>query len=239
MKTAYSSHSQIVTSAIVVSLMMLAFGCIHRAVTSWYGTSSDGVRLGPRTLESISMQIGDWTGENIPLDKLIIEATDSDSLINRRYSRDHDMDSVSLYVVCGANGYDVMQHRPPGCYVAAGMTYVGRQPVELQLGGGATLPCSIYEFVRSDAVLRRYLVLHYIIVDGKCFADVSPSLLQETRLFRRVGYVAQVQIGVLAQAGYTAYATKIITEFAIVAAPEIDRVCATLNTTGHVADESL
>ena len=160
------------------------------------------------------MQIGSWTGQDVPLDETIVRKTGTDAHINRRYCRYNGVEHVGLYIAYGVTARALTPHRPEVCYVGAGWTLMDRQSVELPLEDGATLPCSVFHFSRGGLNAEKIVVLDYFIVDGRHCGDAS---LLQSRAWRgsdTVDYVAQVQISSTENLP-TDSATQIVSTFAV------------------------
>ena len=181
-------------AAVAACLLMLAFGLTYRVVAARLAGPTDKAPIDPAVVASFPMQIGDWMGQEVPMDEDVVRATDTDAHISRRYSHANGVEGVSLYVACGVRARDLMPHRPEVCYTGAGWTVVEHITVELHLADGIALPCSRYLFSRGALSTEKVLVLYYYIVDGQYCGDVSLLRSQAWRGSGTVDYVAQVQV---------------------------------------------
>ncbi len=173
---------------------MLVFGLAYRAVAAKLEAPVDGTPISPAALARFPLQVGDWTGEDVPMDEAIIRATDTDARVNRRYTRRGRLEVVSFYIASGVKARDLMPHRPEVCYTGAGWTLTDRQSAELPLRDAAKLPCNIMQFSRGAFNTQRIIVLDYYLVDGQYCADVSLLRSKAWRGSGTVRYVAQIQI---------------------------------------------
>ena len=214
----------VVIAAIIASFLMLIFGLTYRVLAARLVVFENKTPIDPAALERFPLQIGDWTGQNVPMDEAIVDATGSDAHISRRYSRSSGLESVSLYVACGINAYRVLIHRPPVCYSAAGMLLVDRRSMELLLDDGVKLPCSVFQFFHGGLDTKKVTVLLYLIADGQYFGDVSVSLQQAGRGIRSVDYVAQVQIIASTEGLTDDSAARLVSVFAVDSASSIARL---------------
>jgi len=215
----------VVVAAIAASFLMLIFGLTHRALVARLMVFENKTPIDPAALERFPLQIGGWTGQDVPVDEAKVDATGTDAHISRRYSRSDGLESVSLYVACGVNA---LVHRPPACYIATGLSLLDRRSMELLLDDGTKLPCSIFQFFRGGLDTKKVTVLHYSIADGQYFGDVSRSLLQVAQGIRAVGYVAQVQIVASTESLAADSATRLVSAFAVDSALSIARLFETL-----------
>jgi EpsI family protein len=212
----------VIAAAIVASCLMLGHGLIYRAIADRLAAPVTTTPISPEVLGKFPMQIGDWEGQEVPLDEKIRRRTDADALINRQYVRKKGSECISFYVACGVNARDLMPHRPEVCYVGAGWTRTNRRSLELPLKDGTALPCNVIWFSRGVLDNTRIVVLDYYIVDGQYSRDVSLLRWKAARGSGTVRYVAQVQIATSITGTLTSdSAAGLISGFAIDSAPLI------------------
>lgn len=211
-------------AVIAAGFLMLAFGAAHRALASRFAAPVVATPIAPDALERFPMQIGDWTGEDVPLDETVGRRTGTDAHINRRYSHSNGSGFVVSYIACGVRVDDVMRHLPEGCYPAAGWTLVDRCSTELPLNTGRKLPCTILQFRRGTLDTEKVTVLHYFIVDGQPCSNVSLLRSRIWRLFAMVNYVAQVQIVASMETPTTGSPTSQVCAFAVDSASPVARL---------------
>ncbi|UCF34648.1 MAG: EpsI family protein, partial [Phycisphaerales bacterium] len=129
------------------------------------------------------------------LEDALIQATDTDDHVNRKYVQGGGGRQVSLWLAYGIQLRDLQPHRPEVCYPGAGWTLDDINEVSLQLDAGGVLPCRILSFHRGGLQSDVVVVLNYYIVDGTYCPDVS---LLRSRQWRPgkggARYAAQVQI---------------------------------------------
>lgn len=181
-------------AAITVGFLMLVTGFGYRVIKERLAAPVDTITLSDEALARLPMELGDWTGWEVPLTEEIVEATDTDAHVSRRYSRSNGLDSVWFYIAYGVRARDLMPHRPEVCYTSAGWTLIDHNTTDLALENGAELPCNIMQFSRGTLNKERVIVLDYYIVDGQYSHDVSLLRSKAWRGSGTVGYVAQVQI---------------------------------------------
>jgi EpsI family protein len=235
-----SNNRSVIIAAVTASLIMFGFGTTYRTLTARLMNPADISPMSPDALETLPMQIGDWTGQEEPLDEAIIEATDTDAYISRKYSRYNASERVLLYIAAGKRARDLMPHRPEVCYTGAGWTRVNSNSVELPLDDKTTLPCSVFQFSKGALNIKNVTILDYYIVDGQFCRDIS---LMRSKIWRgsgSVGYVAQVQIVTDITAERTAdAAVKIISDFAGESAWPIFHVLERVEDTDNPDTEQL
>ncbi len=177
---------------VVAVVLLVGTGGGYRHLQGRYADLADSIRVIPGSLSVIPMSFSDWDGIDVPLDPNVIQATDTDDLINREYARGRDM--VSLYVAMGVRIRDLIPHRPEVCYIGAGWTLEGGRVRTVSLDDGTSFQCRLQEFSRGSMAKEHINVLHYYIVDGRYCADVS--LLRKTawRFDEGPHYSAQVHL---------------------------------------------
>lgn len=184
----------VIAGAVAAGFVMLTTGIGYRVLAARLAAPVDAILLSPEALARLPLQLGDWTGQEAPLDEAVVRATDTDAHVSRRYSRQNPPGSVWLYIAYGVNVRDLMPHRPEVCYAGAGWTRIDRRFTELPLSDGTKLPCNVLQFSRGTLNKQKVVVLDYYIVDGQYCHDVS--LLRSKAVFGSgtVGHVAQVQV---------------------------------------------
>jgi EpsI family protein len=181
-------------AAITAGAVMLVSGIGYRVLAARLAAPVNTITLSDEALAPLPMDLGDWTGREAPLTDEIVEATDTDAHVSRRYSRSNDLDSVWFYIAYGVRARDLAPHRPEVCYTGAGWTLMDRRATELALSDGTELPCNVMQFSRGTLNKETVVVLDYYIVDGEYSHDVSLLRSKAWRGSGTVGYVAQVQI---------------------------------------------
>ncbi len=206
----------LIAAAATASCLMLVFGLAYRVVAARLEGPVGAAPISPEALARFPMQLGDWVGEDVPMDEAVVRATDTDAHLNRRYVRKGGLEVASFYIASGVKARDLMPHRPEVCYTGAGWTRMERQSVELPLSDSTKLPCHIMQFSRGALNTQRVVVLDYYLVDGRYCADVSLLRSKAWRGSGAVRYVAQIQITTSVTSTFdTESATKCVCDFAI------------------------
>jgi len=215
----------VIIAAVAAGFLMLVSTAAYRVLAARLAAPVNTTSMPADALEQLPLQIGDWAGQNVPLDEAIVRATDTEAHINRRYSRHNGSEYISLYVAYGVRARDLMPHRPEVCYTGAGWTLTDKRSTELPLSDGIKLPCNVLKFSRGTLNTERTVVLDYYIVDGQYCRDVSLLRSKAWRGSGTVRYVAQIQIAASATSNLTAdSAAKIISDFAVESASSISRL---------------
>ena len=218
----------IIASILVASFVMLTFGMGYHSLAARLADPVSSVSIDPAILKGLPTQFGDWTGQDVPIDEAIALATDTDALINRRYSRGNSLENVGLYIAYGTKARELMPHRPEVCYPCAGWTRTGRRSVALTLSDGRQLPCRILDFTRGTLNTEKVLVLNYYIVDGQYSQDVSLLRFKVWRGSEAVGSSAQIQIVASITDNITTdLAEKLVCDFAVESSSSIYKLFVT------------
>ncbi len=214
----------VVVAAIAASLLILIFDLTYRVLVAPLEFFVNKTPIDPAALERFPLQIGGWTGQDVPVDEAIVDATGTDAYINRRYSRSGGLESVLLYVASGVAARALVSHRPEVCHVAAGWTLVDHRSMELPLNDGIKLPCSVFQFSRGGFNTGKRTVLCFYIVEGQYCGDVSLLRSKAWRGSGTVRYAAQVQIVASSESLTADSATRLVSAFAVDSASSIARL---------------
>jgi len=218
------NRKPVIMAAVTAIFLMLFFGTTHRILSARLSAPVETPSVSPDALEKLPMQIGEWTGQEAPLDEAIIRATDSDAHLSRSYSRYNALEQIWMYISYGMRARDLMPHRPEVCYTGNGWTLINRRSMELPLSDGMKLQCNMFQFSRGTLIEKKIAVLDYYIIDGRYCRDVSLLRSKAWRGSGAVRYVAQVQIVTSIGANRTAdSASDVISAFAIESASSISR----------------
>jgi EpsI family protein len=216
---------QVVLAAFAATLLVLLFDRTYRALAAQVTGTAKNAPVDPVLLERLPRQIGDWVGQDVPLDEEIRERTGADAIVNRQYTRRNGLEAVGLYIASGVSARSFVDHRPEVCFISSGWTLMDRRPTELPLADGSRLPCSIFQFSRGMLDTERTVVLHYYIVDGRHCGDVSSLRQRVWRGSHMVDYATQVQVVVSAGTMTTAeWARELACAFAADAASSVLRL---------------
>lgn len=220
-----SDRRPVAAAVMTASFLMLVSGSGYRVLAARLAAPVNTVPIAPADLERFPTQIGEWTGREVPLDKAIVRATDTDAHLSRGYSRHDGLESLYLYVACGVKMRDLMPHRPEVCYTGNGWTLVDRRSIDVPLTDGSTLPCNLLQFSKGALGTEEVIILDYYIVDGQYCPDVSLLRSKAWRGSGTVQYLAQVEVISAVTATLPAdSATRLISTFAAESAPTIARL---------------
>lgn len=179
---------------ITALVLVIGSGFCYRVAAHRLARARGSVPLPRGTLSALPMDIGDWTGREVPMTDAVVAATDTDDHLNRRYVRSTGLQEVSIFIGYGIRIRDLMPHRPEVCYTGAGWALDDTKQVSMSLVDGTNLPCQVQRFRRGGLDTHRITVLNYYIVDGEYCSDMSLLRSKAWKPRSSVAYVAQVQI---------------------------------------------
>lgn len=220
------NYRSVKAAVLMASLIVLTFGVTYHTLAARFGGFGSNTPIASDALDPFPMQIGDWTGEAIPLDETIVDKTGTDAHINRRYSRRNGLETISLYVACGVKVTHLIAHRPEICYLGAGRSLLSRRSVELSLNDNTKLPCRVLQFTRGGIDADAVTVVDYFIVNGRYCADVSAARSQAGLRYTNAHYVAQVQIVASKDMFNDESAERLVCAFAVDSAAPIFKLFA-------------
>jgi hypothetical protein len=208
-------------AAITASSVILVFGLFSHIVIVRLDGPATGRPVAPDALRVLPLEIGDWKGEDVVMDEAIVRAAGTDAHVSRRYSRKGGTESVEIFVACNFSACTRVIHRPEVCYPSSGWTTLENRQVELPLGDGTKLPCSLFRFSRGSLEGTDATVLHYYIADGQPYGNLSVIGPRYWRLAGRVAYVARVLINTSNWGLSPDSAETIVSDFAVDSAPPL------------------
>src|SRR5690606_29141145 len=104
-------------------------------------------------LEKLPERVGDWTGEPVSLDEIIVQVAACAGYKSYRYMNDRTGHSVDVTVMVGIPG-QMAEHAPEACYTGAGYTLDRRSwnrvPASHFLGGATEGELVRMDFLRGD-----------------------------------------------------------------------------------------
>jgi len=200
--------------------LLVGSGAGYQLLAARYARASNSIPIPPGTLTQLPLHIGNWEGTEVPMDERVIQATDTDDHVNRRYTRGRMQDAVALWVAYGVRFRDLMPHRPEVCYTGSGWTLDDTKSLELKTPEGFLVPCRLLRFHRGNLKNERIIVLNYYLVDGEYSKDVSAVRKRVWRFNSGLQYVTQVQIS-CSETPWQRAAEKLVCDFAAESAEPI------------------
>ncbi len=175
-------------------VLLVVSGLAYRMLAGNLERLGEVVPMPKGTLGRLPLQIGEWSGVEVPLSEAIVKRTDTDDHLNRRYVRSEGGPWVAVFIGYGVRARDLMPHRPDVCYPGAGWVLRDKHVSDLKLADGRVLKCQVFSFSRGGLDAGRMTVVNYYVVDGEYSPDISLLRSKAWRGARAVRYVSQVQI---------------------------------------------
>jgi hypothetical protein len=91
----------------------------------WGEPGAEAAVMGQR-FKQVPKQIGDWKGEDLPVDDQVKKTAGAVNYVSRRYKNGDTGAEVRLWLIVG-HSRDVCRHTPNICYPASGFRQDGRQ----------------------------------------------------------------------------------------------------------------
>ena len=183
---------------VIAISLSLCSGITYRVLASRLKLIVDTPVELPVPLSAFPKQIGNWTGEDVPISPNIQRAAKNDAFLNRLYINKLNNEWANIYIAYTAHPRTMLGHRPQICYVAGGWVHEGTEPTSVTSNSGREFPCLLHRFHRPYPETEETVVLSFYIVNGQLTSD--------ERVFSGVGwrspningdparYVTQVQI---------------------------------------------
>jgi hypothetical protein len=226
-------------AAVLAGLLMLVCGVLYYGIAVILEMPINASPIPSDSLNYIPLQIASWNGHDIPVDDKIVQILDTDAYINRSYKRNDSIDSVVLFVACSYSAYDKTYHRPEVCYPSNGWTFINKYSSRLYYNSGTILPFSVWRYSRGDIEKDVITVLHYYIVDGKPFGNLSFAQPRLWRVMEKINYIARVMICTTSDPlASNSAAEQVVSDFAVDSAPFIARLLDDIEKK-HKADNSV
>ena len=158
--------------ALAALAIVIASGTVHGR---WVGRWSHSHVLEARSaaLRKVPVRLGDWEGQDLPLNPRDMKRAEVTGYLMRRYVRPSTGDAVSVLIVCGLPG-PVTVHTPEICYEGTGYEQVG-PTVEVPIGPGAADSVWDVSFTKPGPVSKEGLrILYGWSADGTWKASKRP-----------------------------------------------------------------
>jgi hypothetical protein len=86
-------------------------------------------------LEQVPKKIGDWVGEDQPVEERIRKTAGAEGYVSRLYTNSKTKEKVDVWFIVG-HSFNVWRHTPNVCYRAQGFTQDGREiPYKIEVEG--------------------------------------------------------------------------------------------------------
>jgi len=183
---------------VLVVILVLLSGVAYRVLASRLKLVVETPIVLAVPLCVFPLEIGNWTGKDVPIPENIQRVAGNDDFLNRLYINESNNEWVSVYVAYTARPRTMLGHRPQVCYVGGGWVRDGTEPSEVVSNMGTRIPCLVHRFHRPAPETGETVVLNFYVVNGQITNDESVFTGLGWRTPNISGdparYVAQVQI---------------------------------------------
>jgi hypothetical protein len=226
MRNNYYNYRPALVATIGAGLLVFALGLTQRILEVHLLTPTSSTPINSDSLKRYPMQIGDWTGKDVPINEaeIILDKISADVMINRFYSYKNGRDSVSLFIAASGITDGIMVGHPPEiCNVMSGYQLVDQRQVELILENNTKLPCTILQFYRGDSLIKeRKTILCYYMADKQFCGNRSVLQSRVQHSPSIVNCIAQIQIFASSVEDQTSDGImKLVSDFAVDSASSI------------------
>jgi EpsI family protein len=230
---------------VLAALLLVSAGITYRVVASHLNRLVQTPVQLPVPLSNVPLQIGNWSGQEVPIPANVIRVTGADDFLNRAYSNKLSNQRVNVYIAYTARPRTMLGHRPQVCYPAGGWIHDSTEHTHIYSASGRTIPCLMHRFHMPSSSYEEMIVLNFYIVNGKLTSDEGVFSGVGWRTPNIAGdparYAAQVQIASVLE-NPTREAAKDMTDLLLEFFPdEYGNVKATLyyEPEGISADQSV
>jgi hypothetical protein len=182
---------------VVAIILLIISGVTYRVLASLLkNTIETPIKL-PVPLSAFPVQIGNWTGKDVPIPENIQRVSQNDDFISRLYVNESTNLFAHLYVAYSARPREMLWHKPEVCYVGSGWVLDSTTKSDIFSISGRKIPCVFYRF-HIPTVYEEKIVLNFYVLNGQLNNDES--------VFSEIGwrtpniegnatrYVAKIQI---------------------------------------------
>ena len=120
----------------------------------WGTPGAEAAKLGEH-FSKVPKTIGDWEGEDKPVDEQVRNTAGAVSYVSRRYTEASTGRTVELWLIVG-HSHDIVRHTPNICYPSSGFRQIGPQ-LRHHMDVSGEKPAVFYtgKFQKEDALGRR------------------------------------------------------------------------------------
>jgi EpsI family protein len=121
-----------------------------------------------RSLASLPLEIGEWSGVDLPVDPDIIDRAQTSEFVSRRYeNRDHPGVAVSLWINYSREGTN-LRHTPEICLPSGGWTKIESQSrvITVPADTAGAVPVTLLSYSQGELV-QHVGFWYYIFGEGR------------------------------------------------------------------------
>lgn len=138
----------------LVAILSLSFFEGYAMKDRWGTPGIDAMELSKR-FDQVPLSIGDWQGEDLPVDEITRKTAGAIGYVSRRYVNLKTDQQVVLWLIVG-HSRDIVRHQPTVCYPSSGFRQLGSQLLyHMDTKGGKPAVFYTAKFEKEDALSRR------------------------------------------------------------------------------------
>ncbi len=116
------------TVALAAGLLIIS-GIVYGLRTDRWSMSERRVEMAAN-LEKLPIQIGDWTGKDLPLDPRVKRYAEADAILQRRYARQEDAKQIeATLIILTGRAAAISVHTPEICFANSGYRLEGEPEI--------------------------------------------------------------------------------------------------------------
>jgi len=109
----------------LVAIISLSFYEGYAMKDRWSEPGAEAAEMGKR-FANVPMNIGEWEGEDLPVDEIVRQTAGAVGYVSRRYTNSITGQAVDLWLIVG-HSRDIVRHTPNVCYPSSGFRQDGSQ----------------------------------------------------------------------------------------------------------------
>jgi len=138
----------------LIAILSLSFYEGYAMKDRWGEAGAQAKVLGER-FNQVPLVIGDWQGEDLPVDEIVRKTAGAVNYVSRRYVHATTGESVVLWLIVG-HSRDIVRHTPNVCYPSSGFRQMGNQLRHVtKFSGGKEAKFYTAKFEKENAYSRR------------------------------------------------------------------------------------
>jgi len=201
-KGSRTSSVSIWLAGVLAFVLLIGAGVAYRVAASGLKRIRDNPVALPMPLSAIPIRIGEWSGQEMPVETTTDEymrENFADDYVSRRYTNTAEGAWADVYVVyCSSYPSGLLGHRPDVCFPAHGYIHDHTMETEVTTCSGQTVRCLSHQFHKPPPGYGQAFVLSFYVLNS----EITLRERDFSGIFGRTPnisgnparYVAQVQV---------------------------------------------